>query len=72
MLQIQAPYVVVISGDLTVLVNKADIDRLQEMTTQAQVVRGGIVGPVQSLQVIYKFLYDFTEVVPPQPWGRHG
>lgn len=70
MLKINNPYIVIKSGGAAVLVSEADLNNLQSMATQAQIVRGGKVSPVQPLQVIYKFLHDFVELVPPQPWGN--
>lgn len=72
MLQLQAPYVVARLSNGVVLVANADRQRTMDLATMAQIYRNGHYSPLRPLQAMLKFLYDATEVDPPEPWEALG
>lgn len=63
------PYEIARDGEDVILVARDDLGNLQNIDTMAQLWRpkAGYFKP-ERLQVMFKFLYDVTETIPPIPW----
>lgn len=56
-------------GNDAILVAAADVGNLRSIDTMAQIWQPGKgYSEPDRLQVMFKFLYDFVETIPPQPW----
>jgi hypothetical protein len=73
MLEIENPYKVGRSGEIFILVGKADLQRLKDIDTMAQTWQPGRgYAPPKRLHAILKFLYNVESITPPQPWTEPG
>lgn len=63
------PFEIGRDGKSVILVARADLGKLRDIDTMAQLWRPGDgYGPPTPLQVMFKFMYSFTEAVAPIPW----
>lgn len=70
-LELTDPYEIARTTASVILVAQADLNNLQSIDTMAQIwtADGGYSRPTR-LQVMFKFLYNVVETVPPVQWNE--